>query len=64
MAKSVLEQLDIVFTRDEWAAMCAKHGSKMPYPYADVIPITRGRLAAAGKIGDDDAPQAQRPEVD
>ena len=31
----------IVFTREEWAAMCERHGSKMRYPYADVIPFRR-----------------------
>lgn len=38
---NVLKDLDIVFTREEWAAMCERHGSKMRYPYADVIPFRR-----------------------
>ena len=36
---NVLKDLDIVMTREEWAALCEKHGSKMPYPFADVIPF-------------------------
>lgn len=38
---NVLKDLDIVVSREEWAALCEKHGSKMRYPYADVIPFRR-----------------------
>lgn len=40
---NVLKDLDIVMTREEWAALCRRNGSSLPYPYADVAALSRTR---------------------
>lgn len=37
--KSVFEELDVTFTRDEWAEFNQKAGTNYPYPFADVLPF-------------------------
>jgi hypothetical protein len=37
--KSVFEQLEITFTREEWARMNEVAGTNYPYPFADIIPF-------------------------
>lgn len=39
--KSVFADLEITFTREEWARMNEVAGTNYPYPFADIIPFPK-----------------------
>lgn len=38
---SVFSDLNIRLTREEWAELCVKHGSKIPYPFKTELRLVK-----------------------